>query len=581
MLEVVLEDRNHPVGRRQRERVEIARRVSRRMNTMLDDLIDITRLKERTVPLNLRPVRLQTVADRLMDMMSIMLEGKPVRLEVDIARDFPPVKADEYRLAQILFNLLHNAVKYTDDGLIRVRAQRQGHMAEIRVEDTGIGIAEEDLPNIFQPYEQSRHDARRGRGGFGLGLGICKQLVELHGGTIRAASRLGEGSVFVFTLPLADGEEPVHDEGPVAGQGGGGAARSAPTPALIPPEPEPQSPVGLVGRDISAAKLLIVDDDAVNLQVLVQTLSLDGYAITGVACPEQALELLGRERCDLVIADLMMPRMSGYELTRRIRSRFNTTELPVLLLTALTRTEDLVAGFQAGANDFVKKPADALELRTRVRSLVGLKLAFEDRLRMESAWLKSQIKPHFLYNTLNSIAAMGYTDFDKMQSLLHEFSRYLRLSFDFRNAAPLVELERTSSSSSAPICTSNWSASATGSGWNGTWRAASRSWCPRCRSSRSWRTRSSTASCAGTKAAPSPSPCRGRGITRRSRSGTTASAWSGGRIGQLLAEPAQPGTGMSVGLRNIDRRLKQLFQDGLRVESAPDQGTVVRFRVPL
>jgi len=453
-------------------------------------------------------------------------------------------------------------------------------MAEIRVEDTGIGIAEEDLPNIFQPYEQSRHDARRGRGGFGLGLGICKQLVELHGGTIRAASRLGEGSVFVFTLPLADGEEPVHDEGPVAGQGGGGAARSAPTPALIPPEPEPQSPVGLVGRDISAAKLLIVDDDAVNLQVLVQTLSLDGYAITGVACPEQALELLGRERCDLVIADLMMPRMSGYELTRRIRSRFNTTELPVLLLTALTRTEDLVAGFQAGANDFVKKPADALELRTRVRSLVGLKLAFEDRLRVESAWLQSQIKPHFLYNTLNSIAAMGYTDFDKMQSLLHEFSRYLRLSFDFRNAAPLVELEHELELVRSYL---HIELERFGDRIRVEWDVES-----------------------GFKVMVPPLSIQPlvenavkHGLMRRYEGGTVAIAvsrqgdyaeiavrddgvgMSGGRIGQLLAEPAQPGTGMSVGLRNIDRRLKQLFQDGLRVESAPDQGTVVRFRVPL
>ena len=158
ILQVVLDDRYDPVSSRQRQRIEIARRVSRRMNAMLDDLIDITRLKEKTVPLNLRPVRLQSVAAGLRDMVNILLEGKPVRLELDIDRNFPPVMADENRLAQILFNLLHNAVKYTDEGLIRVRAARQGQMAEIRVEDSGIGNGQH-----ARPRRQVERDLRAGR----------------------------------------------------------------------------------------------------------------------------------------------------------------------------------------------------------------------------------------------------------------------------------------------------------------------------------------------------------------------------------------------------------------------------------
>jgi len=588
ILQVVLDDRNDPVSRRQRERIEIARRVSRRMSAMLDDLIDITRLKERTVPLHLRPIHLQSVAAGLMDMVKIMLEGKPVRLEVDIDRNFPQVMADETRLAQILFNLLHNAVKYTDEGLIRVRADRVGQMAEIRVEDTGIGIAEEDLPHIFQPYEQSRHDAERSRGGFGLGLGICKQLVELHGGTIRAASRRDVGSVFVFTLPLAGEAGLATEDEAGAGAnandsvtpGADDAALPAPAPALIPPEPEPKTPVGIAGREVAAPRLLLVDDDAVNLRVLAQTLSLDGYAITGVTGAEQALESLRKDRYALVVTDVMMPKVSGYELTRQIRRRFNATELPVLLLTARTRAEDMVAGFQAGANDYVKKPADAWELRSRVRSLVGLKSAFEDRIRMESAWLQSQIKPHFLYNTLNSIAAMGYTDFDKMQTLLHEFSRYLRLSFDFRNAAPLVELEHELKLIRSYL---HIELERFGDRIRVKWDVEG----------------DIDVMVPPLSIQPLVENAIKHGLMRRNEGGTVTISiakrgnqaeiavsddgvgMTGEQLERLLAESAQTGPGMSVGLRNIDRQLKQLFQDGLRVESAPDRGTVVRFRVPM
>jgi sensor histidine kinase YesM len=205
--------------------------------------------------------------------------------------------------------------------------------------------------------------------------------------------------------------------------------------------PETLEPAASVEPDASAPNILLVDGDAINLNVLAQTLSSEGYAITRATSAEQALHELFRERYDLVIADVMMPNMSGYELTRILREQFDLTELPVLLLTARIRMEDIVTGFQAGANDYLKKPADAWELKARVRSLIQLKTYFEERLRMESAWLQSQIQPHFLYNTLNSIAALGVIDLEKMQTMLHEFSNYLRLSFDFKNTSPLVDLE--------------------------------------------------------------------------------------------------------------------------------------------
>lgn len=436
MLQVILDDRTYSLHPKQKERVHIIKKVSNRLNLMLDDLIEITRLKEKSIALDKKSVRLQSVVSGVMDMIKVLLEGKPIAIRVEIDDRFPAVHADENRVLQVLFNLLHNAVKYTDEGSITVRVLRLGHMAEVQVEDTGIGIAEEDWPNIFQPYEQADLQSNRAGGGFGLGLSICKQLVELHDGTLTANSTLGQGSLFRFTLPLYVGNH--------------GDEESKASPILMEPldmaaaAAEIQEAVSnpVLDPETSNRKLLLVDDDAINLNIFAETLQSDGYAITSATSAEQAIAALEIGRYDLVISDVMMPKVSGYELTRLIRERFNISELPILLLTARSRTEDLMTGFQAGANDYVKKPVDAWELKSRVRTLVKLKSTIEERLRIESAWLQSQIQPHFLYNTLNSIAALGVIDFEKMQKLLDAFSNYLRLSFDFKNASPLVPLER-------------------------------------------------------------------------------------------------------------------------------------------
>ena len=133
--------------------------------------------------------------------------------------------------------------------------------------------------------------------------------------------------------------------------------------------------------------------------------------------------------------------MSGYELTRKIRERYSISELPILLLTARRRPEDVQSGFLAGANDYIAKPVDKMELVARVQALTFLKDSISERIRMESAWLQAQIEPHFLYNTLNTIAALSDIDSSKMITLLHEFGKYLRTSFDGRNLNKLIPLQ--------------------------------------------------------------------------------------------------------------------------------------------
>jgi len=157
---------------------------------------------------------------------------------------------------------------------------------------------------------------------------------------------------------------------------------------------------------------------------------------------EEALAKINQQKFDLVISDVMMPNMSGYELTLKIRETKSLSELPILLLTARGRPEELETGFHSGANDYVVKPIEPLELRARVRMLTELREAVTDQMRMEAAWLRAQIKPHFLFNAINSILVLMEKDQEKMEDLLEKFIYYLQTSFDFQNIDHVVPLEQ-------------------------------------------------------------------------------------------------------------------------------------------
>ncbi|WP_203363355.1 ATP-binding protein [Bacillus sp. REN10] len=431
MAQTVLDNEGDSLDRESRKNLDLLITVGRRMSFMLNDLLDVTRLKEKGMSIQPESVKIQAVAVGVMDMLKFMMDGKSIQMVCDIPNSFPPVWADEHRLVQILFNLLHNAVKYTNEGTIIVQARIENGMAVIHVKDTGIGINEDLQKRVFEPYEQGDSSITAIGGGLGLGLSICKQLVALHGGTIAVRSVLHKGSDFYFTLPLAKGsiQEPMNEES---------------TYEIFSVDARNSDRLNQnKARSINGekARILAVDDDSINLKVLSSILSSEWYEVVTVTSGKEALTLLDQLEYDLIISDVMMPNMSGYELTQHIRKRYSILELPILLLTARSNPEDVATGFAAGANDYVTKPMNALELRSRTKALIDLKLAISDRLRMEAALLQAQIQPHFLFNTLNTIASLSTIDTSRMVSLLEHFGQYLRASFDVRNLQPLVPLQ--------------------------------------------------------------------------------------------------------------------------------------------
>ncbi|MCM3714710.1 ATP-binding protein [Alkalihalobacillus oceani] len=414
-----------------KQNVNILLKVSRRMTLLLDDLLDFTRLKNKQLKLQLSPVEVAPVVTGVLDMLRIIADGKTIHFVSQIDDRFPPVKADEHRLVQILFNLVHNAVKYTDQGTITISASVVGDYAYINVKDTGTGIDETVQTKMFNPYEQGDASSALAAEGIGLGLTICQQLVELHGGELTVISEKGQGSLFTFSLPLAGQHEAdIKNRTPRPSASDEISATKVQAERLMKPSAT------------STAHILIVDDDPVNLRIMQNTLSSNSVIAVTARSGEEALSLLAEHNWDLIISDVMMPQMSGYELTALIRKRFTVSELPVLLLTARTRSEDIHAGFQAGANDYLAKPVDSVELKARVDTLVRIKQTTAEHLRMEAAWLQAQIQPHFLFNTLNTILALLEYDKPKMKEVFEAFIHYLQAGFDFENSKHVIPLEQ-------------------------------------------------------------------------------------------------------------------------------------------
>ncbi|MEN6490288.1 MAG: response regulator, partial [Smithella sp.] len=188
--------------------------------------------------------------------------------------------------------------------------------------------------------------------------------------------------------------------------------------------------------------IMLVDDNEANLISLASILIMENYSVAAVTSSEQFFaEFRGESEWHLVILDVMLPGLSGYEICREIRRDFSVSELPVLMLTARTTTQDLVMGMEAGANDYLAKPFDTDELLVRVNTLIQLKQSVDKSIASELAFLQAQIKPHFLHNTINTVVSISRYDTEQARRLLVNFSNYLRRSFDFKGLSQFVPLK--------------------------------------------------------------------------------------------------------------------------------------------
>jgi two-component system, sensor histidine kinase ChiS len=352
----------------------------KRLSTLINDILDFSQLKHKTIELQIKTVGLREIVYVILTLSKPLVGQKNLQLINSISPDLPPIAADENRLEQILYNLIGNAIKFTESGTVEISAELLADSARssmpnsqlaITVSDTGIGIPEDKLEQIFESFEQADGSTSREYGGTGLGLTVAKQLVELHGGKIWVSSTVGVGSQFTFTLPISQSQPEVSSGKSRLIEGDRDLAISQ-LPTKLPVINS------LLTSDIDSLetdkiKILIVDDEPINIQVLINSLSIENYTVTQASNGLEALTMIEEGlKPDLMLLDVMMPRMTGYEVCREIRKKYSPLQLPILMLTAKNQTADLVEAFNLEANDYVTKPFIKKELLARINTQIHL-----------------------------------------------------------------------------------------------------------------------------------------------------------------------------------------------------------------
>ena len=322
---------------------------------MIAELLDMSRIVSGKLQLDRKTVDLGKLVEAAVLGQRPAAEAKGLTLTVQRAEESILISADATRLQQVLWNLLSNAIKFTPSGgKIQASMRRAGPWAELTLVDTGVGIPAAFLPHVFDRFRQAEATTARRFGGLGLGLAIVKQLVQLHGGSVQAASS-GEnsGSTFIVRLPLA-----------VEASEGAGRGDAAPA--------GPPAPLHLSPQEISGLRILAVDNEPATLDVLVRVLAEYGARVTAAGSAAEALDALRDPHSfDILLSDLGMPDMDGFALLKTVRTTFVPEELPAVAITAFSRAEDRVRAVEAGFQGYIMKPYDIGELITLIRDVSG------------------------------------------------------------------------------------------------------------------------------------------------------------------------------------------------------------------
>jgi len=345
----------------------------KRLEKLVNDILDFSKLKNKDIELRWDNINIKKISESVIAIFSMLITSKNLIIKADISDDISLAYCDEDRIEQVLYNLVGNAVKFTEQGSITISAKEDGEYLEIQVKDTGIGIPESKFGDIFKSFEQVDGSISKNYGGTGLGLSITKKLIELHGGKIWVKSKLGEGSEFYFTIPKSTSRKEKIKEINEKDRNYNLTYNIFSKNNEIKDDKKEENE--------KQGKILIVDDEYTNIVVLENYLKLYSYKIEKAMNGREAIAIIEKSQkweYNLVILDVMMPQMSGYEVCKKIREKYSIYELPVLMLTAKQRKEDIVEGFENGANDYLKKPVEREELFARTETLISLSIAVKE-----------------------------------------------------------------------------------------------------------------------------------------------------------------------------------------------------------
>ena len=404
-----LRDRADGIDEDARRELDVVHRNGLRLSKLVNTLLDFSRIEAGRMQARYQPVDLGAVTADLASVFRSAVDRAGLELIVDC----PPLAEDVYvdrdMWEKVILNLLSNAVKFTFDGSITVRVEQVGAQAVVTVADTGIGVAADEVPRLFERFHRIENARARSNEGSGIGLALVKELVALHGGTISADSREGAGTTFTILLPF--GSAHLAPEAIATAPGARSTAATADPflqealrwlPADVRPsdviddQPALDPTVPATPNADAPTRVLVADDNADMREYLTRLMQAAGYEVTAVVDGRQALDRVRAEMPDLVVSDVMMPRLDGLELVAALRTDSRTAAVPVLLLSARAGQDESIEGLRAGADDYLVKPFAAAELLARVRANVEMARLRNNHSRWRTALVESLQEAFFV-----------------------------------------------------------------------------------------------------------------------------------------------------------------------------------------
>lgn len=431
----LLEGQEGSLNYQQQQKAFVISCEGRHIINILDELL-VASGENTDISITPESIDRRNLEDIINELEYLAGEKEGLKLISNIPEEFPCLWADKSKLKQILYHLIQNGVKFTNEGDITVSANIHGDMAFIEVKDTGTGIEKAQRNIIFTPFFQGKKTGEAE--GLGLGLGITKNLVELQGGRIWVVSDMGKGSQFTFSIPLdRNGEKKTSRETENGTVPAGLENENGRFAAANRGDSEIERLAGQRPETVLAAirdKKLLTEMKRLNEELKCTIIIFDSNG--------GLLEYVQKESIDLVLLDTTVKDITSCKVCESIREQYTVTELPVIILAEDGQYQEVQKVLCRGANDFIKRSCPFEELKVRIQTMLSVKKSAEEAISQEMQNLYAQIVPHFLYNTLNTIIGLSFKDAEKTCEALQNLSTYFRAKLDFSSYNSLVSIER-------------------------------------------------------------------------------------------------------------------------------------------
>lgn len=384
----------------------IIKNNSKRLLHLVNQFLSLSKLEAGAMEVNLQQADIVAYLRYLKSSITSLAEQKEVSLSFESAQQHIIMDFDAEKMQHILINLLSNAIKFTaEGGAVSMNVQQVGEHLQIAIADTGIGLSTADQANIFKRFYQSKDERSKGMEGSGIGLAVCKEMVELLGGTITVQSQLNEGSTFIVTLPIT---------------------RNAPSAALPTEKDKAFTSTSPLKQELEItnllasepATLLLVEDNADVLYLLMQQLK-GKYRLMTATNGKEGIAVASEQLPDLIISDIMMPEMDGYEFCTQLKMQESTQHIPIILLTAKADQPSKIEGLQIGVDAYLTKPFDEVELFVRIAKLLEkqrlMQQYYQDKYLTGTPaviGLKETQEDSFLYKCIQQIEADLQSDWN-------------------------------------------------------------------------------------------------------------------------------------------------------------------------